>query len=497
MEKYILSIDQGTTSSRAIIYDKKGREVSKSQEEFKQIYPRAGWVEHNPEDIWRSVIDVIQESIKRAEVKPGDIAAIGITNQRETTLIWDKNTGKPVYNAIVWQCRRSTNICQRLKEQGLEDKFKQKTGLLLDPYFSGTKIKWIFDNVSGVKERAAKGELLFGTIDSWLIWRLTAGRIHVTDYTNASRTLIYNIHDLGWDSELLAILDIPESILPEVKANSEVYGLTSADVFFGAEVPIAGIAGDQQAASFGQCCYQEGMTKITYGTGGFMLMNTGERAVKSEKGLLTTIAWGINGKIEYALEGSIFIAGAAVQWLRDEMKIIDDSTDSQYFAEKVLDTAGVYVVPAFTGMGAPYWEPDARGIIVGLSRGSNKNHLIRATLESLAYQSKDVIDAMLGDSSVSLKDIKVDGGASANDFLMQFLADITATCVERPINTETTSTGASFLAGLAVGYWTDRQEIMHLREIDKKFKPHIDDKKRKSLYQGWQKAVKAALNWSI
>ncbi|MFP4017181.1 MAG: glycerol kinase GlpK [Halanaerobiales bacterium] len=493
--KYILSIDQGTTSSRAIIYDKSGKEISKAQQEFKQIYPKAGWVEHNPEDIWRSVVDVIQAGMNKAGIEPGDIAAIGITNQRETTVIWDKNTGKPVYNAIVWQCRRSTDICQELKDRGFEEEFRNRTGLLLDPYFSGTKVKWIFDNIPDAKERASKGDLLFGTIDSWLVWRLTGGRVHITDYTNASRTLLYNIHDLCWDEDLLRVLDIPSSILPEVKFSSEVYGVTSEDIF-GAEVPISGIAGDQQAASFGQGCYQKGMTKITFGTGSFMLMNTGDRIVKSDSGLLTTIACGIGKNIEYALEGSIFIAGAAVQWLRDEMNIIDESADSQYFAEKVNDTDGVYIVPAFTGLGAPYWDPDARGTIVGLSRGSSKNHLIRATLESLAYQSKDVINAMVDDSGINLNDIKVDGGASANNFLMQFLADMTNSSVERPVNTETTSIGAAYLAGLAVGFWKDRDEIIKTRKIDKVFRPTIEENKRRELYQGWKRAVNSALNWS-
>lgn len=494
--KYILSIDQGTTSSRAIIYDKNGKEVSKAQEVFKQIYPRPGWVEHNPEDIWRSILDVIQEALVKAELNAKDIAGIGITNQRETTVIWDKNSGKPICNAIVWQCRRSTDICQRLKNKGIEKKFRDKTGLILDPYFSGTKIKWIFDNVEGSKKRADNDELLFGTIDSWLTWKLTGGKTHITDYTNASRTLIYNIHELCWDTELLDILDIPKSILPKVKSSSEIYGMTSKDIFFGAEVPIAGIAGDQQAATFGQGCYQQGMTKITYGTGCFMLMNTGDKAVRSKAGLLTTIACAIDDKIEYALEGSIFVAGAAIQWLRDEMKLIDDSTDSQYFAEKVKDTNGVYIVPAFTGIGAPYWDPDARGTVVGLSRGSNKNHLIRATLESLAYQSKDVIMAMVEDSGISVKDIKVDGGASANDFLMQFLADITNVHVERPINTETTSIGAAFLAGLAINYWSDKKEILQLREIDQLFNSQINDYTRNKLYKGWEKAVETTLTWS-
>lgn len=494
--KYILSIDQGTTSSRAIIYDNKGNEVAKAQQEFKQIYPKPGWVEHNPEDIWRTVTDVIQESLNKAAIEANEIEAIGITNQRETTVVWDKTTGKPVFNAVVWQCRRSTDICQQLKDKGYEEKIKNKTGLLLDPYFSGTKIKWIFDNIKGTRKRAKNGELLFGTIDSWLIWRLTNGKIHITDYTNASRTLMYNIHDLCWDNEILEMLDIPGSILPEVKLSSEVYGLTSPDVFFGAEVPIAGIAGDQQAATFGQGCYRKGDTKITYGTGSFMLMNTGNNVVNSDNGLLTTIASGIDGKIEYALEGSIFMAGAAIQWLRDEMKLIDDAADSQYYAEKVKDTDGVYIVPAFTGLGAPYWAPDARGTIVGLSRGSNKNHLIRATQESIVYQSKDILMAMVKDSGISLKDIKVDGGASGDNFLMQFLADMTDTCVERPVNTETTSIGAAYLAGLAVDFWPDKNELLKLRDIDQQFNPEMANVKRDELYKGWKKAVDTALSWS-
>ncbi|MFW6264525.1 MAG: glycerol kinase GlpK, partial [Bacillota bacterium] len=420
-EKYVLAIDQGTSSSRAIIYNNKGMEIGKAQKEFKQIYPRSGWVEHNPEDIWRSVIDVIAEALDRSEISANQLNAIGITNQRETTVIWDKYTGKPVYNAIVWQCRRSTEICQQLKVSGLEGIFKSKTGLLLDPYFSGTKIKWILDNIQGVRSRAEKGELLFGTIDSWLIWKLSGGKVHITDYTNASRTLVYNIHDLSWDQDLLEILDIPETLLPEVTSSSEIYGYTSKDIFFGEKVAIAGIAGDQQAATFGQGCFEEGMSKITFGTGSFMLMNTGEKPVSSEKGLLTTIAYGLDNRIIYALEGSVFNAGTAVQWLRDEMNLLDESADSQYFAEKVENTNGVYIVPAFTGLGAPYWDPDARGTIVGLSRGSNKNHLIRATLESLVYQCQDLLEGMLDDSRLALKDIKVDGGAAANNFILQFL----------------------------------------------------------------------------
>ncbi|MEJ6951808.1 glycerol kinase GlpK [Natronospora cellulosivora (SeqCode)] len=495
-EKYILAIDQGTSSSRAIIYNKQGIEIGKAQKEFKQIYPISGWVEHNPEDIWRSVIDVIEEALKRAEITADQLSAIGITNQRETTVIWDKYTGKPVYNAIVWQCRRSTEICHNLKKSGLESFFKNKTGLLLDPYFSATKIKWVLDNVEGVRSRAEKGDLLFGTIDSWLIWKLTAGKIHITDYTNASRTLIYNIHELAWDDELLKVLEIPKTLLPEVKPNSEIYGYTSENVFFGEKIAISGIAGDQQAATFGQGCFEKGMSKITFGTGSFMLMNTGDIPVSSQKGLLTTIAYGLDNQITYALEGSVFNAGTAIQWLRDELNMLDESADSKYFAEKVDNTNGVYIVPAFTGLGAPYWDPDARGTIVGLSRGSNKNHLIRATLESLVYQSQDLLKAMIEDSKLNLKDIKVDGGASANDFILQFLADISQTRVERPLNTETTSLGAAYLAGLAIGIWNDKKELLEIREVDKVFNSQLQELERKELYQGWKRAIDTTLTWS-
>lgn len=494
--KYILSIDQGTTSSRAIIYDKQGKEVSKAQQEFMQIYPKTGWVEHNPEEIWQSVANVVRESLEKMAVEAKNIAAIGITNQRETTVVWDKKTGKPIYNALVWQCRRSTDICQQLKDRGLEGKIKDKTGLILDPYFSGPKVKWIFDNVEGAKERAVKGDLLFGTIDTWLIWKLTGGKVHVTDYTNASRTLLFNIHTLEWDQELLDILEIPIGILPEVKDSSAVYGYTASENFFGFKVPIAGIAGDQQAATFAQGCFEKGMTKITYGTGGFMLMNTGETAISSNSGLLTTIGWGLYGKINYALEGSIFNAGSAVQWLRDELCILDDAADSEFFAHKVKDTGGLYIVPAFTGLGAPYWDPEARGIIVGISRGSSKNHLIRATLESLAYQSRDVLSAMVEDSKISLKEIKVDGGAAANNFLLQFLSDIINTKVERPTNTETTAAGAAFLAGLAIGFWSNKYEVLEKKSIDKVFKPTISSELREKQYQDWKRAIAVTINWS-
>jgi len=495
VKEYILSIDQGTTSSRAIIFNKAGEAVNQAQKEFKQIYPKPGWVEHDANEIWGTTIGVVADALAQADIKAEQVAGIGITNQRETTVVWDIETGKPIHNAIVWQDRRTAGICDELKEAGLEEKIRNKTGLVVDAYFSGTKIKWILDNVAGAREKAEKGQLLFGTIDSWLIWKLTGGEVHVTDYTNASRTLIYNIHDLEWDEELLDILEIPESMLPEVKSSSEVYGETIDYHFFGKNVPIAGIAGDQQAATFGQGCYEAGMAKNTYGTGCFMLMNTGTEAVTSENGLLTTIAWGLDGEVNYALEGSVFVAGAAVQWLRDELNIINESPDSEYFATKVDSTDGVYVVPAFTGLGAPYWDMYARGAIVGLTRGTNRNHLIRATLESLAYQTRDVLEAMEADSGLELKELRVDGGAAANDFLMQFQADILGSGVERPIVTETTALGAAYLAGLAVGYWEDKDEILAKRRVDRTFEPKMEEKKKEKLYAGWKKAVKRAMDW--
>ncbi len=495
MKKFILAIDQGTTSTRAFIYNHKAEIIGKANKEFMQYYPHPGWVEHDAVEIWNTTLSVINEAIKNAGIRVKDIEGIGISNQRETTVLWDKNTGEPCYNAIVWQCRRTSDICKNLKESGFEDTFKNKTGLLLDPYFSGTKIKWIFDNIKGVREKAVKGDLLFGTIDSWLIWKLTAGKAHVTDYTNASRTLLFNIHDLKWDNELLKILDIPKSILPEVHASSEIYGRTDEKVFFGEKIPLAGIAGDQQSATFAQGCFKKGMTKITYGTGAFMLMNTGDKAVSSENGLLTTIAWGINGEIAYALEGSIFNAGSSVKWLRDELKFIDDAADSEYFALKVSDTNGVYVVPAFTGLGAPYWNPEARGLIIGLTRGSSKNHIIRATLESLVYQSKDLLSLMIEDSGVELKELRVDGGAAANNFVLQFLADLTNTKVDRPSDLETTIAGAAYLAGLAVDFWDSKEELMKNRK-DKIFKNNMSDKKINELYSGWKKAVDTALFWT-
>lgn len=496
MEDYILAIDQGTTSSRAIIFNHDGEIVNSSQREFTQYFPKPGWVEHDPDEIWGSTLAVMADAMGRKDIKPSQIAAIGITNQRETTVVWDAETGKPIHNAIVWQDRRTAAICDNLKDQGLEEKIKNKTGLVVDAYFSGTKIKWLLDNVEGARERAEKGELRFGTIDSWLIWKLTGGECHVTDYTNASRTMIYNIFDLEWDQEMLDILEIPESMLPEVKQSSEVYAKTADYHFFGQNVPIAGIAGDQQAATFGQVCYEKGTAKNTYGTGCFMLMNTGEKAVKSENGLLTTIAYGVDGKVNYALEGSIFIAGAAVQWLRDELELIDSVPESEEYAKKVSDTGGVYVVPAFAGLGAPYWDMYARGTIVGLTRGSSKNHIIRATLESIAYQSRDVLEAMEADSGIELKKMRVDGGAAMNDFLMQFQADILGSEVERPKINETTALGAAYLAGLAVGYWDNKEELIKKWKKDKDFKAKMSSNKRKELYQGWKKAVERSKAWS-
>jgi glycerol kinase len=491
-KKYVLALDQGTTSSRAILFDRNGRIVSMSQKEFTQIYPAPGWVEHNPLEIWETQVNAAKEAIRGVDVS--EIACIGITNQRETTILWDKNTGKPVYNAIVWQSRQSSDICDELKKLGLESYIRENTGLVIDAYFSGTKIKWILDNVEGVREKAEKGEILFGTVDTWLVWNLTGGKIHITDYSNASRTMIYNIKTLKWDEKLLDILNIPPEILPEVRQSSEIYGNTKAEIF-GGQIPVSGIAGDQQAALFGQLCFQEGMAKNTYGTGCFLLMNTGEKPVQSKKGLLTTIAWGLNGKVEYALEGSIFVAGAAIQWLRDELKIIHDAADSEYFAKKVESTNGVYVVPAFTGLGAPYWDMYARGVIVGLTRGSNRNHIIRATLEAIAYQTRDVIEAMIDDSGINLTVLKVDGGASANDFLMQFQSDILNVNIERPDITETTALGAAYLAGMATGFWKSKGEVIQNWNMNKKFIPAMGEDERNKLYTGWKKAVERAKNW--
>lgn len=494
MSKYILALDQGTTSSRAIIFDNAGKIVSVAQKEFTQIYPKAGWVEHDPMEIWGTQSGVAREVLDKAGITANQIAAIGITNQRETTVVWDKNTGKPVYNAIVWQCRRTAAICDELKGKGLEASIREKTGLVVDAYFSGTKVKWILDNVAGAREKAEKGDLIFGNIDTWLIWNLTGGKTHVTDYSNASRTMLFNINTLEWDTDILKALNIPRSMLPEAKSSSFVYGYTNKELF-GVEIPIAGAAGDQQAALFGQACFQPGMAKNTYGTGCFMLMNTGEKLVGSNNGLLTTIAWGLNGKVDYALEGSIFVAGAAVQWLRDELKIIDNAAASEEMAAAVADTNGVYVVPAFVGLGAPYWDMYARGSVMGLTRGANKNHLVRATLESIAYQTRDVLEAMQEDSKIELKTLKVDGGAVANNFLMQFQADILGVPVDRPVVTETTALGAAYLAGLAVGYWSDKDEIAKKWNVDKTFKPAMAQADKENKYAGWKKAVSRAMKW--
>jgi glycerol kinase len=493
MEKYILSLDQGTTSSRAILFNKAGEIVHVSQKEFTQHFPKPGWVEHNANEIWGSILAVIAGLLSESNVKPEQIAGIGITNQRETTVVWDKETGIPVYNAIVWQSRQTSGICDELKEKGYNDLFREKTGLLIDAYFSGTKVKWILDNVDGARQKAEEGKLLFGTIDTWLIWKLSGGRAHVTDYSNASRTLMFNIYDLKWDEELLDILGVPASMLPEVKASSEVYANTVSYHFFGQEVPIAGAAGDQQAALFGQACFEEGMAKNTYGTGCFMLMNTGEKAVRSEHGLLTTLAWGLNGKVEYALEGSIFVAGSAIQWLRDGLRMLKSAKDSEDYAAKVESTEGVYVVPAFVGLGTPYWDSDVRGAVFGITRGTSKEHFVRATLESLAYQTKDVLSAMEADSGIELKTLRVDGGAVMNNFLMNFQSDVLNVPVERPVVNETTALGAAYLAGLAVGYWESQEEIASQWAIDRSFEPTMSDEIRDQLYSGWKKAVSATM----
>ncbi|PEA55038.1 glycerol kinase [Bacillus pseudomycoides] len=491
MEKFILSLDQGTTSSRAILFNKEGKIVHVAQKEFTQHFPKPGWVEHSPQEIWGSILAVIATCLSEAEVKPEQIASIGITNQRETTVVWEKETGKPVYNAIVWQSRQTAEICDELKEKGYSDMVREKTGLLIDAYFSGTKVKWILDNVEGAREKAERGELLFGTIDTWLVWKLSGGNVHVTDYSNASRTLMYNIHELKWDEELLDMLTVPASMLPEVRPSSEVYGHTVDYHFFGQNVPIAGVAGDQQAALFGQACFGEGMAKNTYGTGCFMLMNTGEKAVASEHGLLTTIAWGLNGKVEYALEGSIFVAGSAIQWLRDGLRMFQDASDSEAYAARVESTEGVYVVPAFVGLGTPYWDSEVRGAVFGLTRGTTKEHFVRATLESLAYQTKDVLCAMEADSGIELNTLRVDGGAVKNNFLMQFQGDILGVPVERPEVNETTALGAAYLAGLAVGYWKDQEEIAAQWNMDKSFAPAMEAGTSEELYAGWKKAIEA------
>ena len=493
MKQYVIALDQGTTSSRAIIFDKEQNIIAMAQKEFIQHYPKEGWVEHDPMEIYASQYGVLIEVLAKSGVKAEEIAAIGITNQRETAIVWDKNTGRPVYNAIVWQCRRTASICEDLKARGLADYIQKTTGLVVDAYFSGTKIKWILDNVPGAREKAERGELLFGTVDTWLIWKLTEGKVHVTDYTNASRTMIYNIKDLCWDERMLKELDIPASMLPEVRNCSEVYGYVNIS---GVQVPIAGIAGDQQAALFGQTCFSKGDAKNTYGTGCFLLMNTGEDMYLSKNGMVTTIAIGLGGKVTYAIEGSVFVGGAVIQWLRDELLFIVKSKDSEYFATKVPDNGGVYVVPAFTGLGAPYWDMYARGSIFGLTRGSNRNHIIRASLESIAYQSFDVLSAIIADTGIDINELKVDGGASANNFLMQFQADIIGKRVRRPMIRETTALGAAYLAGLAVGLWNSLDEIKNNWTLDKVYEPNMDEATKKTLIAGWSKAVGRSRDWT-
>ena len=495
MSKYVMALDAGTTSNRCILFNKKGEICSVTQREFTQYFPKPGWVEHDADEIWASMLGVAVEAMNIIGAEPSDIAAIGITNQRETTTVWDKNTGDPVCHAIVWQCRRTAEFCDSLKEKGLTEEFRQKTGLVLDAYFSGTKIHWILDNVPKARERAERGELLFGTVETWLIWKLTKGAVHVTDYSNASRTMLFNINTLDWDDEILEELQIPRCMLPTPKPSSCIYGETDPSVLGGA-VPIAGAAGDQQSALFGQTCFKPGDAKNTYGTGCFLLMNTGEKPVFSNNGLVTTIAWGLDGKVTYALEGSIFVAGAAIQWLRDELRLIDSADDCEYMAKKVKNTNGCYVVPAFTGLGAPYWDQYARGTIVGLTRGVNKYHIIRATLESLAYQAYDVLTAMKADSDIDLASLKVDGGASANNFLMQTQADLINAPVHRPVCVETTAMGAAYLAGLAVGYWNSLEEIKENWAIDQIFEPSIDPEIREKKLKGWHKAVKYSFDWA-
>jgi len=495
MAKYVLALDSGTTSNRCILFNEKGEMCSVAQKEFTQYFPRPGWVEHDANEIWSTQLGVAVEAMSKIGAAAGDIAAIGITNQRETTIVWDKETGEPVYHAIVWQCRRTSEYCDTLKEKGLVESFREKTGLVIDAYFSGTKLKWILDHVNGVRERAERGELLFGTVETWLIWKLTHGNVHVTDYSNASRTMMFNINTLEWDAEILAELNIPRQILPEVKPSGCIYG-NSDPQFLGGPIPIGGAAGDQQAALFGQTCFHAGEAKNTYGTGCFMLMNTGEKPVFSKNGLVTTIAWGLDGKVNYALEGSIFVAGAAIQWLRDEMRLIDSASDSEYMAGKVTDTNGCYVVPAFTGLGAPHWDQYARGTIVGLTRGVNKYHIIRATLDSLCYQVNDVLQAMRADSGIELAALKVDGGASANNYLMQTQADIINAPVHRPQCVETTAMGAAYLAGLAVGYWTSKEDVIKNWANDRQFKPNINDEERTKMVNGWNKAVKCSFDWA-
>ncbi len=495
MQKYIMALDSGTTSNRAIVFNETGEIQSVAQKEFTQIFPQPGWVEHNANEIWSTQLGVAVEAMSKIDITPEQIAGIGITNQRETAIVWSKKTGEPIYHAIVWQCRRTSEYCDQLKAKGLIETFRQKTGLIIDAYFSGTKIKWILDNVEGARAQADAGELLFGTVETWLIWKMTKGKVHVSDYSNASRTMLFNINTLDWDDEILKELNIPRSMLPEVKPSSCVYGETDPQ-FFGAPIPIGGAAGDQQSALFGQTCFNEGDVKNTYGTGCFMLMNTGTKPVFSANGLLTTIAWGLDGEVIYALEGSIFVAGASIQWLRDEMKLIDSAEDSEYMATKAKDTNGCYVVPAFTGLGAPHWDQYARGTIVGLTRGVNKYHIIRATLDSICYQVNDIITAMKADSSIDLSSLKVDGGASANNYLMQTQADIVDAKVVRPKCIETTAMGAAYLAGLAVKYWKNKEDVIKNWAVDKIFEPEIDSATRTSMLNGWNKAVKYAFDWA-
>ena len=491
MAKYIMALDAGTTSNRCILFDHSGKICSVAQKEFTQIFPKPGWVEHDANEIWSTMIGVVAEAMAKVKCAESDIAAMGITNQRETTIVWDKETGEPICNAIVWQCRRTSEYCDELKAKGLVEKIRSKTGLVIDAYFSATKLKWILDNVEGAREKAEQGKLLFGTVETWFIWKLTNGKVHVTDYSNASRTMMFNINTLQWDDEILSELNIPKSMLPEAKPSSCIYGYTSSG-----NTPIAGAAGDQQSALFGQTCFNAGDAKNTYGTGAFLLMNTGGRPVFSKNGLVTTIAWGLDGKVNYALEGSVFVAGAAIQWLRDEMRLIDSAADSEYMAGKVEDTNGCYVVPAFTGLGAPHWNQYARGTIVGLTRGVNKCHIIRATLESLAYQVNDILQAMQADSGIKLAALKVDGGASSNNFLMQFQSDVCNSPVERPECVETTAIGAAYLAGLAVGFWKDKNDVIANSKIERTFVPAMDDEKRNALIKGWNKAVRCAFNWA-
>ncbi len=495
MGKYIMALDAGTTSNRCILFNEKGEICSVAQKEFTQHFPQPGWVEHDANEIWSTQLGVAVEAMQKIGASAADIAGIGITNQRETTIVWDKKTGEPVYRAIVWQCRRTSEFCDQLKEEGLVDTFREKTGLVIDAYFSGTKLKWILDHVEGARERARRRELLFGTVETWLIWKLTKGKVHATDYSNASRTLLFNIRKLCWDQEILDRLDIPAAMLPEAKPSSGIFGYADPS-FFGGPIPIGGAAGDQQAALFGQTCFQPGEVKNTYGTGCFMLMNTGETPVFSKNGLVTTIAWGLDGRVNYALEGSIFVAGAAIQWLRDEMRLIDSAPDSEYMAGKVKDTAGCYVVPAFTGLGAPHWDQYARGTIVGITRGVNKYHIVRAVLESIAYQTNDVLQAMEADAGIHLAALKVDGGASANNLLMQIQADIINAPVNRPCCVETTAMGAAYLAGLAVGYWSSREDVIRNWAIDRTFYPEISEEERREKTAGWERAVKRSYGWA-